>query len=393
MKDTNIFYILIVAIICASPNLLFSQNWKKTASAQYQEGVDTLDSFDSTINPVEELSLPITLPLVFHLVYPKRNEAPKKEEVEWQVSQLNKHFSLEEFLEKKDLIGVNDYHDLAVDTEIRFCLDKIFFVPSDSISFSGFNSIKNDNTKGAKPFKSEEYINIWVGQLSSNSGFAQAPGGIWETDGIVIDLDFFGQRPAPYNEGKTLTHLMGNYLGLKDLWGNNNCEDDGVADTPIHNAPNYNRVKPGENHISLCPGFAKEMYMNYMDNTVDSMLYMFTEGQKQRMHTFLRIERSHLLNSKCRGQQASFRLSTNVVSSGGLKAFPNPMTDQINIEYYDKDNPLARLLIHNAIGKLIYQEEVGISYNKSLSVKMWEAGIYIISIKGVNNHSIKIIKQ
>lgn len=382
---------LIGVLFFISSTSVISQKWRKIVTSKYQETVSLLDSSDFH-DPVS-IELPIILPLVFHLVYPKRNQAPSRDEVEWQVAQLNKHFSLEEFNEKSIDNEGNPYNDLAVDTEIRFCLDKIKFTPSDSIEFSSFNTIKDDKTKGAKPFKPEEFINIWVGELTDNSGFAQLPGGIWETDGIVIDLDYFGQKPAPYNEGKSLTHLIGNYLGLKDLWGNNNCEDDGVKDTPIHNAPNYNRVKPGENHISLCPGFTPEMYMNYMDNTVDSMLYMFTKGQKERMHSFLRNERNGLLGSKCSGKQIDLRSAENIVETENLKAFPNPLSDHITIQFNERGNTSATLEIFNIVGRLIHTEQIGEIFSKTFSVETWEPGIYIISVKGKNKHSVKIVKQ
>jgi len=399
MKQSALLFLVFSGLF---PTFLFAQ-WRNTKTAAYQRQVAMLDTIES---PANELSLPVTLPLVFHLVYPKQNDAPSREVVEWQVAQLNKHFSLEEFKEKQAIFGESVYDALAVDTEISFCLDKIFFTPSDSTNFSAFNTIKNDNTKGATPFKPQEYINIWVGQLVDNSGFAQLPGGLWETDGIVIDVAYFGHATAPYNEGKTLTHLLGNYLGLQSLWGNRNwdsenivahrCEDDGVNDTPIHNAPNYNKVKAGENHISLCDGFKKEMYMNYMDNTVDSMLYMFTVGQKERMHDYLRKERNLLLQSSCNGAQIQPQIRTIVAVDDlpvGLSVAPNPVSNQLIINYYDKANPTAILEIHNALGALVYREKIGTTYRQTLATQDWTAGLYVISVKGFNPYSLKVIKQ
>ena len=215
-----------------------------------------------------------------------------------------------------------------------------------------------------------------------------------ETDGIVIDPNYFGAQPVPYSEGKTLTHLLGNALGLDNLWGQNKCQDDGVADTPIHNAPNYNKVKPDENHISLCAGFKREMYMNYLDNTVDSMLYMFTIGQKERMHQFLSKERNHLLLASCNDNEANVRSTTsNEQLQTGLRVMPNPIRNQLTISYYDKANTTAVLEIHNALGALIYTKKIGKSYQQSLSTDDWIAGIYILSVKGNNNYSLKVIKQ
>lgn len=386
MKQQKILYLIIA---CLLPTFLFSQ-WRNITTTTYQQGVERLESIRT---PSETLILPVTLPLVFNIVYPNGSQSISRAEIEWQVTQINKHFSFDEFYEKKEIFKDSTYHHLAADTEIRFCLKEIIFVPTDSLYFRNSNSIKDRQTGGVTAFEPEKYLNVWVGKLISSSGFAQMPGGILETDGIVISQDYFGQQPIPYAEGKTLTHLLGNALGLVNLWGENKCLDDGVSDTPIHNAPNYNKVKPDENHISLCSGFKREMYMNYMDNTVDSMLYMFTIGQKQRMHQFLSNERNYLLASNC-SSGASVRLSTkNKELQTGLSVVPNPVKNHLTISYYDKVNTKGLLEIHNALGALIYTEKISSSYKQSLPTYDWTAGVYILSIKGINNYSLKVIKQ
>ncbi|HMP32402.1 MAG TPA: M43 family zinc metalloprotease, partial [Saprospiraceae bacterium] len=100
------------------------------------------------------------------------------------------------------------------------------------------------------------------------------------------------------HSGKTLVHLMGVYLGLQALWTNLECADDGVEDTPIHNAPNSSCY--GQGHISLCPGNPMEMVGNFMDSNPDDCAYMFTKGQVARMHATLGElgYRSHLLKGQ-----------------------------------------------------------------------------------------------
>lgn len=382
--------LLSFSLCCVLPISVIAQ-WRHITTATYQQQVESLESIG---NPSNALTLPATLPLVFHIVYSNDNPSFSREAVEWQVSQLNKHFSLEEFHEKKEIFKDSTYHHLAADTEIRFCLKEVFFVPTDSLHFTNFNSIKDNSTGGTLPFEPQNYLNIWVGKLVGSSGFAQMPNGVLETDGIVIDQNYFGHQPVPYSEGKTLTHLLGNSLGLANLWGKNKCLDDGVEDTPIHNAPNYNKVEPDENHISLCAGFKREMYMNYMDNTVDSMLYMFTIGQKERMHQFLSNERNHLLSSDCSSESANFRsITSSKTLLVGLKVMPNPIKNQLTINYYDEANTKAVLEIHNALGALIYTEKIGTTYQQTLPTYNWMAGVYVLSVKGTHNYSLKIIKQ
>ena len=93
--------------------------------------------------------------------------------------------------------------------------------------------------------------------------------------------------------GKTLTHLVGSYLGLTELWGKGRCQDDRVADTPVHNAPNHRC--PGKGHLTFCEKGAYEMTMNFMDNTYDQCMYMFTNGQALRMQAVLSPDRPRSL--------------------------------------------------------------------------------------------------
>jgi len=392
---------LIVLILCVLPSLSYAQYWRKTQTQKYQKQVEKLDSVETS---GQELVLPATLSLVFHIVYPKRKEAPSRADIQWQVDQLNKHFSMAEFYEKQAKYGVSKFDALAVDTEIRFCLDKIFFSPSDSINFKDFQTIKNDKTKGAKAFKPQEYINIWVGKLADNSGFSQMPGGIWETDGIVIDIDLFGPQPPPYHEGKTLTHLMGNYLGLRDIWGDGYCMDDGIADTPIHNAPNNGHITNGQAHFSTCTDSGLEMYMNFMDNTEDSLLYMFTKGQKARMHEVLQTTRNSLLATKCKGNnkangltefrnQAVIDNALENIDHPILTIFPNPGTDILNIQYQGKSEAPYELTVQNILGETIFSTILPQNQVQQIEVTSWMPGIYLIRVNDPYLTTQPFIKQ
>jgi hypothetical protein len=116
------------------------------------------------------------------------------------------------------------------------------------------------------------------------------PGGPAATDGVVINARYFGiknDRNDPFGRGKTLTHLVASYLGLYELWNSlEPCFDDRVYDTPVHNDPNAGAGIEGR-HVSTCYGHELEMYMNFMDNTEDSLLCMFTRGQVLRMQGML----------------------------------------------------------------------------------------------------------
>lgn len=149
------------------------------------------------------------------------------------------------------------------------------------------------------------YLNIWVVPLSNSIlGYATFPApstsgllgltssfGSANTDGVVILNTAFGSvgtaQSGVYNKGRTATHEVGHWLGLRHTWGDSNCGSDFCNDTPISQNANYG-----------CPGFpyklgscsgntTGEMTMNYMDYTNDACMYMFTADQKNRAQLIL----------------------------------------------------------------------------------------------------------
>ena len=149
-----------------------------------------------------------------------------------------------------------------------------------------------------------KYLNIWIVNFSTNLlGYAQFPsnsnlvgldssGGDSATDGVVVNYNAFGtfveddssfELNPKYNKGRTATHEIGHFLGLRHIWGdddlctgNDTSSGDYVSDTPDSNIENY-----GCPTISHCTG--NDMVENYMDYTDDDCMNTFTAGQKSRM--------------------------------------------------------------------------------------------------------------
>jgi len=52
----------------------------------------------------------------------------------------------------------------------------------------------------------------------------------------VIDYRYFGRggsAQAPYDKGRAATHEVGHWLKLRHIWGDAQCGDDYVNDTPV----------------------------------------------------------------------------------------------------------------------------------------------------------------
>jgi hypothetical protein len=164
------------------------------------------------------------------------------------------------------------------------------------------------------------YINIWVLNLGGGLlGYAQFPdntaglgglstlGGSAATDGVVVLYTSYGSRvKVPngnfggannvYDRGRTLTHELGHWFGFRHIWGDDDCGSDYCPDTPVQFEENYGCVTFP--HVT-CSNVTGDMSMNYMDYTDDRCMYMFTQGQKDRLQAVMQNtpRRAELANS------------------------------------------------------------------------------------------------
>lgn len=156
-----------------------------------------------------------------------------------------------------------------------------------------------------------KYLNIWVTDRQNAtgllgyatfpplSGLTGIPGGVGTatSDGFWSWAASFGSSTifpggtyaAPYDKGRTCTHEIGHWLGLRHIWGDGSCATDYCNDTPPAAAsnggsPTYPFNANTCNAASPPNGANGEMFMNFMDYTNDLAMYMFTSDQRLRAH-------------------------------------------------------------------------------------------------------------
>ncbi len=161
----------------------------------------------------------------------------------------------------------------------------------------------NSNLKSLSYWSSTNYFNIWVAPLGNGLlGWAEFPtstllAGVNDvadndplTDGVVITTRAFGDADLypqgdylpKFNLGRTTTHEVGHFFGLRHVWGDGGCDvDDFVADTPKTKDPYYN-CPPVGSFVNSCNA-ENSMFMNYMEYVDDDCMNMFSLGQKDRM--------------------------------------------------------------------------------------------------------------
>ena len=235
--------------------------------------------------------------------------------IQSQIDVLNEDF--------RRIFGTNGYntHPDGADTEIEFCLarrrpdgsafpageDGINRVDASAQGWGGptFGTPFIDGT--IKPFFTATqfggwdpaaYMNFWSIDLQGGLlGYAQFPttvlGGMGcnaqnvVTDGVVMDYQTIGKAavtgfPGPFNEGRTATHEVGHWLGLRHIWGDGGCGvDDFCADTPLQGAAS------GGCPTGQVSCGSVDMIENYMDYSNDLCMNIFTNDQKMRMRTVL----------------------------------------------------------------------------------------------------------
>ena len=251
----------------------------------------------------------VTIPVVVHVIHngeaigvgPNISQA----QVQSQIDVLNEDF-------RRSGAGSNT-HNNGADTNIEFVL-AVIGVDGQEMSEPGINRVNSGQNSWdyesiestLKPntiWDPEKYFNILTLQFPEGDntlGYAQFPNfsdlpgleksnGVAETDGVVIGYQFFGRTgnvAHPFDEGRTATHEVGHWLGLRHIWGDGDCSsDDYCADTPNAGQPNYSCEQ-----VNSCDdgnGDANDMIENYMDYTNDACMNIFTVNQKERMRAVL----------------------------------------------------------------------------------------------------------
>jgi len=347
------------------------------------------------------------IPVIFHLFYQQSESELSPSRVQEQLDALNRDFGLASVIDHHPNDPNGSYASLAIDTEIQFCvplaIEGLYYYKSDGSILDDYDLMKQQ----APPIQPEQYLNIWVSELiEGDIGFAQMPTGEnWQSDGIVINSHYFGVTgaTAPYNEGKTLTHLVGNYLGLFPLWGASSCWDDYVLDTPISNMQNTGC--PTGNHISTCDGFPNEMTMNFMDGTDDACKYMFTKGQAYRMHAMLEEDAPRgslgIALTQCESENfmplvANKLLSNNTLSNNEeyISVYPNPAIDYFNLTINNLTDQPTNVTITTIDGRSINSQTLiplKATTNLIFPTAQWKSGIYLITVtSGEEQYTQKI---
>ena len=272
---------LTVSRSCASHDV-FEEQLKNDPN--FARKVSEIEAFTENAIATNRLTAngTIEIPVVVNVLYRTSAENISLAQIQSQIDALNQDFngSNPDFNQVPSL-----FSGLKANVGVSFVLDAVNRKSTTKSSWGTRDTMKKTKRGGLDPTSPDTKLNIWVCTIGGGIlGYAQFPGGSSATDGVVIDSRYFGTTgtaTAPFNKGRTATHEIGHWMNLRHIWGDATCGNDQVSDTPSHNTANYGC--PSYPHYSTCSGNPVEMTMNYMDYTDDACMYMFTNGQKQRM--------------------------------------------------------------------------------------------------------------
>lgn len=393
-----IFYIVLSALQLTAQNKCFHPvQAGENNNAISAQNLRALENFTNQFiatngNTIVTESNIIRIPVVIHNLYHFPEEKITDLQVAAQLDVLNKSFR------RRNADSVNTpphFKSVAADIEIEFHL-----ATSDprKRSTTGVNrkyspikvwgpddKMKLASETGADAWDTKSYLNIWVCNLESYAGYASVMGGPADKDGIVISTLAFG---AGF---KTIVHEAGHWLNLKHLWGDDNCGDDGVADTPKQ--ASYTLGCPTEIRRTCGNTTTGDMYMNYMDFTSDECVNLFTQGQKTRMRALFAsgAVRNSFLSSRGLDVPLIFESPLPDEMPTWLKPnlFPNPATNSITLDLsYDSRWVGKAIFIMNLSGQTVMTVLITAKV-QPINISGLQPGMYFLATKKEDGESIK----
>lgn len=357
----------------------------------------------------------LTIPVVVHVLYKTTTQNISNAQIYSQIAILNQDYRR---LNPDTINTPVGFDSIGADIQVEFCLATVDPQgnPTDGITRTSttggqlfgffsplFEDAKYDSLGGKDAWPTDQYLNIWVCEMIPGLlGYAQFPGGVAATDGVVISYQSFGNIgtvAAPSTLGRTTTHEVGHWMGLFHIWGDDqDCTgSDSIPDTPNATVASSSDCQVTRNSCSNEDIFwgindPNDMVQNYMDYSHDSCMNMFTLGQKARMLSFMYTDSSRfaLFTSPggCNG------VGIHETSFGQyFSLYPNPTDGIVNVSYFGSWNPEMTVEVTDMTGKTVATYFVN-QYSYALDMSALSAGIY--SVKFIGNNEVatkKIVLQ
>lgn len=271
--------------------------------------------------------------------------------------------------------------------------------------------VKSTADGGIDPWNQSRYLNIWVcnmalmfgtNEIPMVLGYATPPADLpnWPagstggmSDGVVIQYQVFGtNNPTPLSggtpfvvKGRTVTHEVGHYLGLRHIWGDGDCtQEDGIDDTPNADAQSETDcIKTKNTCVDAIDGVdLPDLVENFMDYSAEDCQNTFTKGQVELMRAVIENNRWDLVND-------NNALSAKAVEMIATSLYPNPANNTITLVSEKSLN--AHLTVFDGNGKEVLTSKIN-GMKAVLDISSLENGIYHLQIENMGGVK-KIVKM
>lgn len=350
-----------------------------------------------------------TIPVVFHVVYKTAAENLHDSIILNQLAVLNADYGRQ----NADTVNLRSvFNPIAGKTNIRFELASVdpqgnptTGITRTSTNLSTFfdgtmesiERVKSTANGGHDPWNQSRYLNIWVCNMTIFGmpillGYATPPADLpnWPAgsvdglgDGVVLLHQVVGSNnpigvPGYDMLGRTATHEVGHYLGLRHIWGDeDDCSgSDGISDTPGAAGSSEQDCNPSKNSCTDnigALGDLPDMIENFMDYSAETCQNSFTKGQKDLMHGVLEDQREDLWNNN-----PALSLHENFIA---VSCYPNPSKDVVHISTTEN---ITRLTVTDINGKIVRDLQTS-GMQADIDAHDLQSGIYILRTESGNS--------
>lgn len=373
---------------------------------------------------VKKTATVYNIPVVFHIIHSGQAVGTtfniSQAQVNSQIAILNQDFRKTN-TDFATTVTQSAFVSAAADCEINFCAAKIsptgtvlaepgidrILASSKGWTNPGYSDTYMESTvKPGSSWDPTKYLNIWIIGFSDNMtlGYAQFPtvpsgttpitdivgwGGAANTDGVVFDYRYVGNVGAatyPFNKGRTATHEIGHWLGLRHINGDSNCGNDYCADTPAQSSlttgcPSTTGGTSAAGCGTVSPNPPGKMYQNYMDYSDDRCMTMFTADQKARMQACMAncVRRTSLATSTV----CSVTGIDENVTEMNIEVFPNPSSGDVYVTVNVLNPQDYTIAVINTLGQTVKEIKQTQSNGGTIKIDLSgkAEGVYFVTIK------------
>lgn len=365
---------------------------------------------------------PLTIRVVVHVVWKNAEENLADSIIHNQIAVLNEDYNRE----NADTTNLRDiFKPVAGNPQIRFELAGIVRVQTSAtfqLNLLGgeiMANLKNSSQGGSDAWDPSAYLNLWICKIQPLTfggvtigqilGFAFPPNNLahWPAgssapspgqDGVALDFRVIGRNNPNTVEipggtgqltvrGRTATHEVGHYLGLRHIWGDggilglpNDCaQSDGVEDTPFANAQSQFDCDKNRNTCNKVETFygmdMPDLVENYMDYASEDCMNMFTKGQADLMLNVLDGPRKGLVQN----------ISSTVQATPGTQPmlYPNPARENVRLQIPADWPAITAIDVMGADGRGQTIPLPGAAGERQidLNVRDWAPGWYAVRLR------------